>query len=341
MQNKIMQKTRLLNAAGDIDNPGYATKSYFEYSKQAIKARKTRIKEWDYYYVGNEHYGIALTIADNHYMGLISASLLNFDEKTQITRSLMIWLPMGKLNLPENSDEGVVSFKNKKVEMTFSTKNKFRKIACLFKNFERNEDLVIEIELEETYKDKMVIATPFAKRKHFYLNEKINGLSPNGFARLGSKTYLFDSNSYGLLDWGRGVWTYKNTWYWSSASGMVDNIPFGFNLGYGFGDLRNVTENMLFYNGIAHKLDDIVFEIPKKGKKDDFMKPWKIHDQAKRVELTFTPVLNRHAKTDVLIIGSTQDQVFGYFNGFVGLADGKKLVVQDLFGFAEKVKNKW
>lgn len=35
------------------------------------------MKEWDYYYVGNDHFGVALTIADNSYMELDSISYYN------------------------------------------------------------------------------------------------------------------------------------------------------------------------------------------------------------------------------------------------------------------------
>lgn len=75
-----------------------------------------------------------------------------------------------------------------------------------------------------------------------------------------------------VLDWGRGVWTYQNTWYWGSASGYVDGVPFGMNLGYGFGDTRAATENMLLYDGVAHKLDQVDFGIPKDAAgKDDLL----------------------------------------------------------------------
>ena len=42
-----------------------------------------RIKEWDYYLVMNGQFALALTIADNSYMGLDSISLLDFWENTQ------------------------------------------------------------------------------------------------------------------------------------------------------------------------------------------------------------------------------------------------------------------
>ena len=59
---------------------------------------------------------------------------------------------------------------------------------------------------------------------------------------MGEENINFDSkDTFAILDWGRGVWTYKNTWYWSSATGEIDGVPFGFNLGYGFGDTSKAT----------------------------------------------------------------------------------------------------
>ena len=69
---------KLLNVYGNLNQAGYATSLVKEYSRQDIKARKLRIKEWDYYYIGNQDYGIALTIDDNSYMGLGSVSVLDF-----------------------------------------------------------------------------------------------------------------------------------------------------------------------------------------------------------------------------------------------------------------------
>ena len=65
MQNKIMEKARLLNERGELTNRGYATSLILDYSRKDIKAAGYRIKEWDYYLITNDDYGVALTIADN------------------------------------------------------------------------------------------------------------------------------------------------------------------------------------------------------------------------------------------------------------------------------------
>ena len=79
--NKINEKTKLLDENGNLLSPGYATEMLYEYDRRDIKANSTRIKEWDYYLIYNQNYAVALTIADNSYMGLISASVIDFKNK--------------------------------------------------------------------------------------------------------------------------------------------------------------------------------------------------------------------------------------------------------------------
>ena len=113
-------------------------------------------------------------------------------------------------------------------------------------------------------------------------------------------------------------------------------------LGYGFGNTGAATENMLFYDGRAHKLGRVRFNIPKKKNgRDDFMKPWTISSDDGRVEMDFVPVMDRAACTDVKLIKSDQHQVFGRFTGHAVLSDGTVISIRDFMGFAEKVENKW
>ena len=187
----------------------------------------------------------------------------------------------------------------------------------------------------------MVIATPFKEnKKAFYFNQKINCMKANGVVEFDQcKIEFKDAN--GVLDWGRGVWTYDNTWYWGSASGKHHGKSFGFNIGYGFGDTKAASENMIFYDGKAHKFDRLTFDIPKDAKKHYFMKEWKIVSNVDRFNMTFTPILDRADKTSIVFIVSDQHQVFGYYNGYAVLDDGTKLEIKNLLGFAEMVHNKW
>lgn len=341
MQVKLTEG-KLLNDNGDLNEAGYATSLVKSYSRNDIKSKKSRIKEWDYYYVGNAKYGVALTIADNSYMALCSLSFLDFENKKDITKSVMKFFTNGSLKLPSTSKEGNVYFDNKTVKMSFIHENGKRHLVCSYKNFTKEkEDVRLDLYLEETNKDSIVVATPFDKPAHFYYNQKINLLRANGYVKIGEKIYDFNNDTFGVLDWGRGVWTYKNTWYWSSMSGTFEGKRIGFNLGYGFGNNTTHSENIFFFDDKSWKLEDVHFDIPiSKTGSDSFLEPWKFRSVGGDINLTFIPILNRHANMNVGIIKSLQNQVFGTFTGYI-LVDGKEYFFADMPGFAEKVTNKW
>ena len=73
-QHEITERRPLLDASGNLTEPGYAKSLLPIYRRGDIKANKLRIKEWDYYCINNGHFALALTIADNSYMGLDSIS---------------------------------------------------------------------------------------------------------------------------------------------------------------------------------------------------------------------------------------------------------------------------
>ena len=73
-QHEITTSAPLLGKDGDLLEPGWARSLLPVYRRADIKASPMRIKEWDYYLITDGHIGLALTIADNGYMGLDSIS---------------------------------------------------------------------------------------------------------------------------------------------------------------------------------------------------------------------------------------------------------------------------
>ena len=285
-----------------------------------------------------EQFAVALTISDLAYLGMISASFIDFTKPWEHTETVLTAAPMGKFNLPADSKDGISAFENERVSMKFSVEGTNRHLICTFKKFDGEKNFACDILLAQPEQDTLVIATPFEKPHHFYYNQKINCLPASGWAEYDGKRYEFDpARDFGTLDWGRGVWTYDNYWYWGSGSGSVDGIPVGFNIGYGFGNTFAATENVIFYDGKAHKIDDVTFHIPE----DDYLKPWKFSSSDGRFEMDFEPIIDRNSLTDVKIIVSDQHQVFGRMTGTMVLDDGKKVELKDFLCFAEKVHNKY
>ena len=347
-QTRIVKPGPLLNDAGMLAQPGWATSLLLQYDRSRIAASKLRVKEWDYYLVNDDDYALAFTIGDMGYLALVSASLLDFKEGTFITESTMGALPLGRVGMPSTSSFGVTQFADKRAAMTFEVASGMRRLVVNFADFKDGQPLVAEVVLDREPCDSMVIATPWAEDDTaFYYNQKIVGMRAIGSFALGELFHEFsDANSFGLLDWGRGVWTRDNTWFWGVAQGNQNGRVFAMNLGYGFGDTSAASENMAFVDGVAHKLGRVDFGIPVRneaaktvGERYDLLKPWHVTDDEGRIDLVFTPDIDRCDYIDLKAIVSDQHQVFGLFNGWVKLDDGTTFEIRDLCGSAEAVHN--
>lgn len=218
MQNEITSYQKLLDDQGKLANPGWARKLYFQYNPENLAVPRQLAKEWDYYFVGNEDVGVALTINDFGVFGMLTASLLKFKENFNITKSTMV---LGTIHQPLD-DEGTCYIRTEGGEAVFIRKPGKHILKLDMANFDDNgNDVHMDILLNIPETDRMVIATPFAENEHyFYLNEKINCLRASGTVTMGAYTYTFaPEKDFGVLDLGRGVWPEHNRWYWGSASG--------------------------------------------------------------------------------------------------------------------------
>lgn len=337
----------LLDDKGRLREPGWSRKPYQIYDRSKIKAPAFRIKEWDYYLVTGENFAVAFTISDDGYIGLQSVSLLDFTKDGspwERTNTILTPFPMGKLKMPRTSDKGNVSFHNKRLKLDYYKTDGKRAIACEFENFLNGKPFSCDIKLEEPDMDTLVIATPWKEKETaFYYNRKINCMRASGSAFFNGKEYKFNPDKdFATLDWGRGVWTYDNVWYWSSGNADINGKPFGFNLGYGFGDTSAATENIIFYDGVGHKIDDVSFNIPVDGDGNrDYEKPWTFTSSDGRFTADFIPIYDRVGKIDAKILITDQHQVFGRMSGKAVLDDGETIDFKDVLCFAEYVHNKY
>ena len=345
-----------LQRNGSVTSEGWARHAIWTYKREYIKYSSLFIKEWDYYitYIEKHNIWFAITISDLGYSSLIALSVidLNVNKSTQLDDVSLFSL--GNLNLPNNSlIDYEMNYKGKKMTLKVGCKKRIRNIFIESENFELpngEKGLNISLQMEQRASMESInIQTTWAhNRQLFYLNEKVNGMKPyDGYYKIGDSIkgdidLKNQENIFTTLDWGRGVWAYSGTWYWSSATGIINGAKVGFNLGYGFSDRSPATENCIFYNDKIHKLNKVEFIIPNDEKdlcvKD---KPWIIKSDDDRINLKFWPQVNRQSKFNYLIIKTDQNQVFGVFEGEMILDHKAKIYVKDLHGFAEKVSNRW
>ena len=338
MQKEIVNKTKLLNEKGEISQPGFAKRMLYEYNKENIKAGPLALKEWDFYQVIIGDYVLKLTIGNISYVAQFGADFFNVKTKESYSFSRMKFFPLKKFKLPRDPESpSVLRAEGKGYEMLFEVNEKERHLALKAEDAKIGKidiDIFLNNDIEN---EKMVIATPFKQKKKFYLNCKENYYGARGKIVFGEREVEVDHTATAVLDWGRGVWPFSQEWFWGNGAAAIDGNKFGFNIGWGFGDLQNASENMFFWNGKAHKLGNLIAEVDV----NDYYKPWKFKDEDGKFEFTLTPVYDQVTDLKIAFIQMYCHQLFGRYDGYVVLPDGKKIEIKNMLAFCEHAKNKW
>lgn len=339
MQHRIVTPGNVLGEDGGLLQKGYSTQGVLSFNRDAIRAKPWRIKEWDFYQVSNDDYCLQLTIGHVSYAGDVSFKLFEFKTGKKYEFSQMLVLPFKRLNMPASADSGDLTYETKNLFMQFQVFEGGRRLICRTSG-SKFPSVEVDIMLSQPDKTSIVMATPFDEdNKFFYYNHKINCMPAAGFVKVEGAEYRFEPESaFGLVDWGRGVWPFHHVWYWGSGSGWIDGKRFGFNIGYGFGNTSAATENMLFYDGTAHKLSHVSFDLAGSG---GYMAKKTFTSDDGRFEMEFTPIYDRYTEVKMLFVDNRCHQIFGTFNGKAVLDDGKVIEVKDLVAFTEHAVNHW
>jgi len=346
-QQALRGKGSLLNPDGTLADVGWSSQPLLDANLEDARFyrafrfwQKFRIKCWDYYSITTPTHFFSFTLADIGYLGQVFAYAIDFATGLYEEETLSIPLARG-VHLPRGSQSGLSWFDNGRVRMKFESHGEARSLWVDWPGF-HGKGLSAQVQFEELPgHESMNIVIPI-RGKRFYYNRKINCLPAEGWAQWGEERFAIDpAHALGGLDWGRGVWEYKSFWVWASASGFLPGAhgarTVGLNLGFGFGDTSKATENALILDGRIHKLGKVDFDYSNR----DFRRPWRMCSDDGRLDLTFTPFLERVAKTDMLVLGSEVHQMFGRYSGSVTADDGEKITIDSLTGFAEEHNAKW
>lgn len=334
MNHEIKKRTKLLKSNGQLVEKGYATRMNFIYNRECAKLGPMPLKEWNFYQFHCGNYTLQLTLGHLTYFGQMAVTLINLTTGEKWGYSTLKPLFIPKLDRdPEKPS--VCEYKNDEAHLVFKVMDKKRVLTL--KGTNKDYDVIdVKLTIEnDPNNEKMVIATPFAKPTQFYLNYKENYYKANSSIRFGDKQVDF-VDATGLLDWGRGVWPYYHEWYWGSLTSHIDGVPFGFNIGWGFGDTRHATENMYFYDKKAYKLGKLI------GEWDDhnLMAVKHFHDKENKIQFTFTPTYDNYTFNEFVVVDTHCHQVYGLFSGTIETEDGVK-EFKDVLGFIEHAVNRW
>ena len=336
MNKEIVSTQQLLDKRGNLLVAGYARHFNFVYDKKASSLPPLKLKEWDFYQVHfDDRYVLQLTVGHVSYASQISAALIDLStgQKREVgqmkacTRAFRNGMPTNP-ELPNR-----IRYDNRNLHVLFETTEKYRQL-CLTATDVRGVKAEITLTFTNVNKskEKMVIATPFAEKRRWYLNYKENCFVVNGYARIEDVAYEI-KNGFGLIDWGRGVWPFRHQWVWGNGGTKVNGKHFGFNVGWGFGNTEAATENMFFYDNKAYKLGQVSEIVDGNN--------YRYVDDEGRFEFDVETLFDNHTKTKMLWVNNECHQVFGVWRGRVKLDDGTVVEVPPFTAFCEHANNKW
>jgi hypothetical protein len=335
-QKEITTLTDFLDAKGKVVCPGYAKRMLFRYNRDRVGGRPFALKEWDFYQIAQGDWILQLTIGHVSYAASISAWL--FNTKTGQRRGFSHLKPLSPPAMPLNPETPhVLSSGGRDFSARYEVTGKTRRLVMTASGKKERTDIDLTLD-NNPGNEKMVIVTPFpGKTSQFYLNYKENYWGAAGHARVGDIALDFDKSATALLDWGRGVWPFTQEWFWGSCTAFLGGKHFGFNIGWGFGDLSNATENMFFYEDRAYKLGTLKVE----RDPANYLAPWRFSSDDGCFDARMIPFFDNYTETKILFINTSCHQVYGLFSGWAKLPGGQTLNFDKVTAFCEHAKNRW
>jgi hypothetical protein len=301
-----------------------------------LHGRFPRKKRWNYWAITTETHLFSVTITNLDYAGLVFVYYADFAAR-QLTEVTKI-IPLGRgCHLPEQVAADV-HYSGSGMQAAMEQTDGSVRLSVVLADFEgRPLTAQFAITIPPQH-ETLNVVVPWDERT-FQFTSKQNTLPAEGSVTIGGQETRFSRpQSFACLDYGRGIWPRDCRWNWGSASGRQNGRTIGLNLGGQWTDGTGSTENGVCVDGRLSKLsEDLTWQYDK----SDFMRPWRIMGTKTGIDLTFTPFMERVAASNLWLIRSEVHQMFGHYNGHFTTADGERITVDNLIGWAEDHIARW
>lgn len=336
VERELTEHVMLCDAKGQL-NPeaiGYARQPLIV---SKLRGNFMRKKKWNYWCVFGDEIMFSATISHLDYATVCFVYFLNYETQRFYEKTVVVPLT-GRVKLsPEVLGDS--HFRHNDMTIDFAYRENETKITVDVGDFD-GEPLhaLLTVQHPKNF-ESLNVVIPW-NRQTFQFTGKHHSLPVSGAVKIGNQRFEFEpEDSFGVLDYGRGVWPRESTWNWAMASQRLHGKSIALNFGGKWTDGTGMTENAFFVNGKMTKIhEDVLFHY----NRENFKEPWLIHTKfSDDVKLTFTPFFERVSQTDMKLVKSEVHQLFGYYNGFVRFPDGKKLKILQILGSIEEHYAKW
>lgn len=334
-EREITEPVSLTGADGEL-NPaalGWTRTPLHDTSGIPGRGHWGRNKRWEYWGVMTPTHIVALTVSCIDYLSLHSVWV--FDRATGEEIDTTVLSPGRRsATLPASLGDGPARARTRKLSIDVDEINGGTRLRGTAPQV--SFDITA---MRPNGHESMGVVVPWRRGdsiRRFQYTVKDVARPAHGTLTVNGATFDVPEGSWAVLDHGRGRWPYQVWWNWAAGSGMVEGRVIGLQLGSKWTDGSGATENAVVVDGHLSKIsEELVWEYDS----NDWMRPWHIHGE--RAELTFTPFYNKHSRTNVLVISTRTDQLFGTWIGWVRDDAGIRVNVDGIEGWAEDVLNRW
>ena len=289
-----------------------------------------RGKRWEYWGIVTPDHVVGLTVSSLDYAGVQSVYVLDRASGAEIVADAVVPLARGVV-LPPSSGVGRAHVAAGGLRIDMDEIDGGTRLRA------RTGAVDVDVlALRRPGHESMAVVVPWSDRSFQYTVKDV-GRPARGVVTVGGTAYDVDpATSFAVLDHGRGRWPYSITWNWGAAFGTVEGRSVALQIGGRWTDGTGSTENAVTLDGTVHKIGD---ELAWEYDRDDWMRPWRISGSS--LDVQFHPFHERAARTNLLVVASETHQCFGHYEGWVAAADGERLRVDGIVGWAEEARNRW
>lgn len=301
-----------------------------------LSGRWGRKKRWNYWCISDGELLFSVTLSSLDYVGAAFAYLWHRPTGRFIEQTVL--RPFGRGCCLPDTVAGDLLFQHDRLSLSIVRQGASTRIEVMSDDFGGRSmaaDLVVQ---HPDHHETLNVVIPWSDRA-FQFTSKQHCLPTSGIVRWADLAHRFESSqAFACLDFGRGIWPYRTTWNWGACSTRQQGRTIGVNLGGKWTDGTGMTENGLVVDGRLHKIGDrLAFEHAA-----DLMQPWTVRTlDSERVALTFTPLYERVARSNVVLVASEVHQMLGHFTGRISTDDGEILTLEPAFGWVEEHAARW
>ena len=311
-----------------------------------LRGRRVRTKKWDYWAVLADDIIVSVVYADVGYLGL--ADVWWCEPSTGLTGGRAGPRPGARgLDLPDRPGTAPLRARGGPTTMDLVDDPDGITITASWTEHGRPASLDLRVDLP-TGHESLNVVIPWSDRT-FQYTSKHQARPARGTLTVGERTWTFGvppgeerggGAAWGVLDVGRGRWPYKTRWNWGGGAGIATDgsTIVGLQFGGRWTEGTGATENGVIVDGRLTKIgQELAWEY-------DWARPlhpWRVRHPDGSLDVTLTPVHDKHSKTDALILATEVHQVFGRWSGHVTDDDGRRHELDGILGFAEESVSRW